>query len=403
MGTGPVHLRGFGNNAQVSPQSFQIPDMGETGQGHAGMAVVLQFWGNQVGTLEAVDDDGNGNTELTVGEMPFLPTDRVLVTFSNDSFDAEGEFNADGPITITEIRVMRDGQMYKLGVEPDTQVKESGGGTNKEQGDSFFMSNDSIGPSSSGPFSGIPEDKYVFVTGRTLTTDEPVVIPRVSGENGNGNFDLFNGLNNLICFAEGTRIATPDGEVPVEMLDVGDLVLTMDDGPQPIRWISRRRLPVVPARFWPVRIEAGAFGAGRPARALEVSPQHRIMLEGGMAELLFGEAQVLCPAKALVNDRSIRQRRPVGGLTYHHFCFDRHQIVLADGLECESFYPGPASLDGLEDGPRDELEALFPELGRGASRPPLEAARPMLRPYETGVLLSALAGLHHAEPTALVA
>lgn len=37
------------------------------------------------------------------------------------------------------------------------------------------------------------------------------------------------------CFVLGTRIATPDGEVPVEDLVPGNLVLTADHGPQPLR------------------------------------------------------------------------------------------------------------------------------------------------------------------------
>lgn len=38
----------------------------------------------------------------------------------------------------------------------------------------------------------------------------------------------------VICFAAGTLILTPRGEVPIEMLAVGDLLVTRDNGPQPL-------------------------------------------------------------------------------------------------------------------------------------------------------------------------
>ncbi|MGB4828605.1 MAG: choice-of-anchor L domain-containing protein, partial [Paracoccaceae bacterium] len=47
-------------------------------------------------------------------------------------------------------------------------------------------------------------------------------------------------INSVPCFVAGTLIRTPDGDVPVETLHPGDLVLTMDDGPQPLRWTGSR-------------------------------------------------------------------------------------------------------------------------------------------------------------------
>ena len=43
---------------------------------------------------------------------------------------------------------------------------------------------------------------------------------------------------NLLCFALGTWITTPNGQIPIEELAAGDMVVTMDHGPQPIRWIG---------------------------------------------------------------------------------------------------------------------------------------------------------------------
>ena len=70
------------------------------------------------------------------------------------------------------------------------------------------------------------------------------------------------------CFTQGTRILTPSGLRPVEDLAPGDLVITRDAGPQPIRWTGRvvidaARLRREPA-CRPVHIAANAFGPGRP-------------------------------------------------------------------------------------------------------------------------------------------
>lgn len=44
----------------------------------------------------------------------------------------------------------------------------------------------------------------------------------------------------VTCFAAGTMITTPDGPGAVETLRPGDLVVTRDRGPQPLRWIGRQ-------------------------------------------------------------------------------------------------------------------------------------------------------------------
>ncbi|MGB3316719.1 MAG: Hint domain-containing protein, partial [Albidovulum sp.] len=137
------------------------------------------------------------------------------------------------------------------------------------------------------------------------------------------------------CFVAGTLIATSKGQIPVEDLTPGDLVLTHDDGPQPLRWIGRR---VVPAdgTFAPVRIEAGTFGNHD---TLLVSPQHRVLIRHMQAELLFGEAEVLVAAKDLVNRNSV-QIVTGGTVEYVHLLFDRHQVIYSAGLPSESYLPG---------------------------------------------------------------
>ncbi|MBN8872800.1 MAG: Hint domain-containing protein [Rhodospirillales bacterium] len=133
-------------------------------------------------------------------------------------------------------------------------------------------------------------------------------------------------LVTLACFAEGTRLRTPAGEAAVEGLRVGDMLCTLESGPRRITWIGHRtldlrRLPVAQ----PVRIAPGAFGPGRPARPLLLSPDHAVFADGA-----------LIPVQYLVNGDTIRRlaRRRV---TYWHVELERHDVVLADGLPVESF------------------------------------------------------------------
>nr|AIA91314.1 CAZy families GT4 protein [uncultured Gluconobacter sp.] len=90
----------------------------------------------------------------------------------------------------------------------------------------------------------------------------------------------------------------------IEDLRVGDLVLTKDDGPQPLRWISSRHVSAemlaAHPNMRPIRIRAGALGEGLPLRDLIVSPQHRMLVRSKVAERMFGEEEVLVAAKHLL-------------------------------------------------------------------------------------------------------
>lgn len=180
------------------------------------------------------------------------------------------------------------------------------------------------------------------------------------------------------CFVEGTMIAVPGGTAAVEDLKVGDLVETMDHGPQPIRWVGKRTVGGL-GRFAPVRIAAGALGNDRD---LYVSPQHRMMLEGWRAQLFMGEDEVLCPANRLCNGDRIT-RAPRESVTYYHFMFDRHEVVFAEGAAAESFLIGPPKSDD-EGALITELLDLFPEIAANGWHD--EPARPIARGFEAAVL-----------------
>lgn len=176
------------------------------------------------------------------------------------------------------------------------------------------------------------------------------------------------------CFTAGTLIKTIRGEVPVETLGPGDLVLTRDRGYQPVRWSGRRHLTSSEMSYAPdlrpIRIAAGALGQNLPMRDMRVSPQHRMMISNARTQLWFGEDEVLAAAVHLTIFEGIEQDEMPDGVTYFHFLFDRHELVVADGAWAESFQPGDLSLGGLGVHQRKEILAIFPELetedGEGA-------------------------------------
>ena len=193
----------------------------------------------------------------------------------------------------------------------------------------------------------------------------------------------------VICFTPGTRIATPAGQVAVRDLVEGDMVLTKDDGPQPIRWIGRRRMSG--ARLYtmpnlrPVRIRAGAIGMDVPDGDLLVSPQHRMLVKGPKAQALFGEPEVLVAAADLLNDHSVLVDRRLREVTYVHLLLDRHSILFANGLESESFHPATMDLDSMDESLRGDLALRVPGVERDPSRYGAFARR-MLTPSEAAIL-----------------
>ena len=80
---------------------------------------------------------------------------------------------------------------------------------------------------------------------------------------------------------------------------------------------------------------------------MRLSQQHRVLVSGPRVPLYFGHDEMLCAAVHMVNGRTVRLDRSARRVTYHHFLFDAHQIVFAEGLEAESFLPAEEGLRGV--------------------------------------------------------
>ncbi len=162
-------------------------------------------------------------------------------------------------------------------------------------------------------------------------TQGSLVVTNANGAQWDVNgFSVPGGLQGAPCFADGTMIATARGEVAVEKLRVGDLVLTAHGGAalQPVVWIGHSKVKVARQRAMaPILIKAGALSDGVPHRDLRVSPEHAMFLDGR-----------LVPARLLVNGSSIVQELWCPEVTYWHVELPAHGLLVAEGAVSESYF-----------------------------------------------------------------
>jgi hypothetical protein len=160
----------------------------------------------------------------------------------------------------------------------------------------------------------------------------------------------FNFVVGVACFREGTHISTMAGEVPVEILRPGDLLMTERGKLRPLRWIGRRHIRcddhTAPDQVWPVRVARDALGPSIPCADLWLSPDHALYSDG-----------VLIPVKHLINGTTIR-REPVDDVIYYHLELSSHDVILAEGTPAETY---------LDIGDRARFEGQISPLVPGAT------------------------------------
>ena len=224
--------------------------------------------------------------------------------------------------------------------------------------------------------------------GSNTTTAFITNSPMVAGKNYTFTSESNIGNNSVpysqfACFTAGTMIKTERGERAIEDLKVGDRVMTRDHGLQMIRWAGKRTVAGI-GPLAPVTFETGALGCTAP---LTVSPNHRMLIFGAMAELVCGDDELLLSAKMLVNYRNVRQIER-GFVTYVHIMFDYHEIIWANDCPSESFYFGDNAIASLNDQQAAEILAIFPDLR--TSQKPASLARAEGRAYEGTVIAATL-------------
>ncbi|MBT5822635.1 MAG: hypothetical protein HOH68_09930 [Rhodobacteraceae bacterium] len=100
----------------------------------------------------------------------------------------------------------------------------------------------------------------------------------------------------VVCFTYSTEILTKRGKQPIENLRVGDMIVTRNNGLQPLNWIGSKTVPAE-GKASPICISAGTLGN---LSDLLISPNHRMLISAASSDLLFGQQKVLINAKRLL-------------------------------------------------------------------------------------------------------
>ncbi len=353
--------------------------------------------------MDAIDDVGSGSTQLSTS-FTFDPNDLIEIDIVSGDIQGsplDGELDY-SQIIFARITVIRDGVRYDLDVNDGSKIKETGGADSgtKEQGDSFFTTNDDVtlndpafGPSVSGTLAFSIDETFIDANGDPV---DPIIArsrPDLD-TNGDGDPDSGTPFNNenfntgtvlspppIPCFVRGSKIETGDGPKLVEDLKVGDYVLTLDNGLQQIRWIGRVKVPSS-GKFAPIVVSQGALGN---RQELRVSPEHRVLISGWKAELLYGLDQVLVAAKHLCNGNTIYRSCDGEPVEYFHLMFDQHELLLSSGLWSESYFVDPSRVEFLPSPIETELRTLFPETSKTYRT--MVIARPTLKRFEAKALV----------------
>ncbi|MCA0960880.1 Hint domain-containing protein [Salipiger bermudensis] len=322
------------------------------------------------------------------------PVSRIEIVYANGGDQEQGVLISDVDFSTTdpELPPEDDGNRPPEAIDDMITVTASEPETfdpsaNDTDPDGDTLTITSVGEAQHGSVTLNPDGTVTYVADEGFNGNDSY---EYTIDDGHGGTDTGNvTIDVLPCFTPGTLIATPQGERLVEDLEVGDRVITRDNGIQQIRWIGRKELTGFELsrkpHLKPVLIQQGALGKNLPEHDLLVSPNHRVLVANDKTALYFEEREVLAAAKHLTGLDGVDEVETLG-VTYIHMMFDTHEVVLSNGAWTESFQPGDLSLRGIGDEQRQEIFELFPELEHAEGLEAYGAARRSLKKHEAQLL-----------------
>lgn len=202
-----------------------------------------------VNTNNSAGRDGAGQITLSDGSQPF--PDSYIVEFTVIRTDADGEFRPN--IAFTKIVVYETAADFQAGTPIYTYEPQNPGRSANIQNSTDGIGDSYVRFNASAPVpddAGAPNLSLLFVApGSNVANQSSVTLNHhtdhdcnqdgtvSSGttEDGDGRFNVdVADLHSPICYTAGAKIKTPRGHIAVENLKVGDLVSTVDSGPQPV-------------------------------------------------------------------------------------------------------------------------------------------------------------------------
>ncbi|MBW7920708.1 MAG: Hint domain-containing protein [Rubellimicrobium sp.] len=169
------------------------------------------------------------------------------------------------------------------------------------------------------------------------------------------------------AFTRATLVATDRGLTAVGDLWPGDQVRTVGSGFQTLLWKGTTLLvPQAagqdPAMGTLTRIAADALGIARPMHDLVLGPSARVTQRGAAVERLTGREAALIPARDFIDGCGVIEITPPAPVEICHLGFAGHEIIVANGVEVESYHPEPVHNLGLHAGYIDLFLSCFPHV-----------------------------------------
>jgi len=192
--------------------------------------------------------------------------------------------------------------------------------------------------------------------------------------------------NAFSAIARGTIIATEEGPTAIEDLVPGIKVETRDAGFQPLMWIGTTTIsPNLPLAHMPARlfrIPVDSFGPSRPMPDLMLAPHARLLHRSPKMREMFSYDSALTNITAFEDGSSVIRVAPASPVNVYHLAFRDHQILRANGLEIESYHPGPNLTRQLGGDSLRLFMSFFPHLENLSDFGPLIAPRLSAQQYE---------------------
>ena len=184
-------------------------------------------------------------------------------------------------------------------------------------------------------------------------------------------------LRGVACASGHAKVITPEGAMPIGHLQTGSLVLTRDNGFQPVLWCADiTGTDAVPAQ---IEIAQNTLATGKPSEPLRVSGRQRVLLQGPDIAACFGKPEVLVRAGDLLHLDGFERVEAEKHVPHMALLFQNHEVLRVNDIWLDSLQPDTENMRYLNKAQTTVISELLPDLKTLPIDRVYPAARPVLR------------------------